>query len=284
MKQGQFPTVFNLTDLNGQNGFKIDAESGCGAYCGWTGYAVSSAGDINGDGFADFMVGAPYGTGRTYVVFGQPEVGSSGLISLATLNGTNGFKIDGEASNDWSGAAISAAGDVNGDGYDDLIIGAYRHNQQIGRSYVVFGGPGVGKSGVVNLANLNGLNGFKLDGEVSTFDESGFSVSGAGDVNGDGYADVMIGSPNHNNSHGRTYVVFGGTGIVGNGGLLNLTNLNGTNGFKIDGELAWEGQSGWSVSAAGDINGDGRSDLIVGVLRLTTEKVDEVMCSLETLT
>ena len=166
MKQGQFPTVFNLTDLNGQNGFKIDADSGCyvGSAC-WMGYAVSQAGDINGDGYADFMVGAPYAD-RTYVVFGQPEVGSSGLISLATLNGANGFKIDGEALNDWSGTAVSAAGDVNGDGHDDLIIGAYRHNQQIGRSYVVFGGPGVGNTGIVNLANLNGLNGFKLDGEV----------------------------------------------------------------------------------------------------------------------
>ena len=263
MKQGQFPTVFNLTDLNGQNGFKIDADSGCyiGSAC-WTGYAVSQAGDINGDGYADFIVGAPYSDG-TYVVFGQPEVGSSGLISLVTLNGTNGFKIDGEALNDLSGVTVSAAGDINGDGHDDLIIGAYRHNVHIGRSYVVFGGPGVGNTGVISLANLNGLNGFKLDGEVS-FDESGFSVSGAGDVNGDGYADVMIGSPNHNGFHGRTYIVFGGHGIMGNGGLFNLTNLNGTNGFKIDGELAWEGLSGWSVSAAGDINGDGKSDLIMG--------------------
>ena len=127
------------------------------------------------------------------MVFGGPGVGSSGDILLSSLNGTNGFKLDGEVSNDYSGNSVSAAGDINGDGYADLLIGAPQHAIRTGRSYVVFGGSGVGGSGDILLSNLNGTNGFKLDGEVGG-DVSGASVNAAGDINGDGYADLLIGA------------------------------------------------------------------------------------------
>ncbi len=81
-------------------------------------------------------------TGRSYVVFGGPGVagvGSSGDILLSSLNGVNGFKLDGEVSGDYSGYSVSAAGDINGDGINDIIIGAYGHNSYAGRSYVIFG-------------------------------------------------------------------------------------------------------------------------------------------------
>ena len=83
------------------------------------------------------------------MLFGGPGVGSSGNISLSSLNGTNGFKLDGENNNDESGSSVSAAGDINGDGYADLLISAYHYppGSAKGRSYVVFGGPGVGGSG-----------------------------------------------------------------------------------------------------------------------------------------
>ncbi|MBS0351663.1 MAG: FG-GAP repeat protein, partial [Proteobacteria bacterium] len=100
MKQGQFPAILNLTDLNGKNGFKLDGE----AANDLSGYSVSAAGDINGDGIADLLIGA-YGhnssTGRSYVVFGGTEVGSSGLISLSGLNGATGFKLDDETTGDY---------------------------------------------------------------------------------------------------------------------------------------------------------------------------------------
>ena len=80
-------------------------------------------------------------------------VGSQGLVSLSTLNGTNGFKLDGEAVNDDSGYSVSPAGDFNGDGYADLLIGAPGHASYTGRSYVVYGGRGVGSQGLVSLSS-----------------------------------------------------------------------------------------------------------------------------------
>ncbi len=105
------------------------------------------------------------------------------------MNGTNGFKLDGENRGDFSGRSVSSAGDINNDGYADLLIGAAGYPASggldgKGRGYVVFGGLGVGASGQIALSSLNGANGFKLDGE-SNGDGTGYSVSAAGDINGD---------------------------------------------------------------------------------------------------
>ena len=137
---------------------------------------------------------------------------SVGIFNLSSLDGSNGFKLNGENNGDYSGYPVNAAGDINGDGHADLIIGAsgylgLGHNGK-GRSYVVFGGPGVGSNGVFNLSTLTGVSGFKLDGE-SINDLSGFSVNTAGDINGDGVVDLLIGAYGHNSSTGRSYVVFG---------------------------------------------------------------------------
>ncbi len=97
---------------------------------------------------------------------GAPPSQFPAVINLSDLNGQNGFKIDGENNGDYSGNSVSAAGDINGDGYGDLIIGAPYCAERIGRVYAVFGGPEVGSQGVLSLSSLNGANGFKLDGET----------------------------------------------------------------------------------------------------------------------
>jgi hypothetical protein len=263
------PNPFELSELDGTNGFAMDGES----VGDRLGHSVSAAGDVNGDGFGDIIVGAARAdangiseAGRSYLVFGT----NSGLpdpLDLSTLNGLNGTFLNGESVRDFSGVYVSAAGDVNGDGIDDLILGATgadpKGNSNAGRSYVVFGSE-FGLPNPINLSTLDGIHGFVLNGEAAG-DRSGVSVSTAGDVNGDGIGDLIIGAPdaepNGKSFAGRSYVIFGS--MSNSPDPINLSTLDGTNGFVLNGEAAGD-RSGVSVSGAGDINGDGISDVIIG--------------------
>ena len=264
-----FSASFDLSSLDGSNGFVINGIDASDA----SGGSVSGAGDINGDGFDDLIIGAssadPNGNnngGESYVVFGT-GAGFSASFDLSSLDGSNGFVINGIDASDFSGGSVSGAGDINGDGFDDLIIGAGgadpNGNSHAGESYVVFGS-GAGFSASFDLSSLNGSNGFVING-IDEFDNSGVSVSGAGDVNGDGFDDLIIGAfdadPNGNSGAGESYVVFGtGAGFSAD---FDLSSLNGSNGFVINGVDGFD-FSGASVSGAGDINGDGFDDLIIG--------------------
>ena len=261
-----FPATLDLATLNDTNGFQISGEFAAARF----GFTLASAGDVNGDGFDDLIIGAPDASpnglysGATYVVFGKAG-GFSANLDVSTLNGTNGFQITGEAVGDKSGFSVNSAGDVNGDGFDDLIIGAASadpNGSSSGATYVVFG-KASGFSSNLDLAALDGTNGFQINGEAAG-DFSGISASSAGDINGDGFDDMIIGAfradPNGSAS-GASYVVFGHAG--GFSATLELSTLDGTNGFQISGEAAYA-QSGFSVASAGDVNGDGFDDLIIG--------------------
>ncbi len=257
-------TLVQLSDLAaGAGGFAIDGKAYDAA-----GVSVSEAGDVNGDGIADLIVGASgvdsngVNSGSSYVVFGKA---TGTLVQITDVTaGTGGFAIDGEAANDDSGYSVSAAGDVNGDGLADLIVGALGadpNGSSSGRSYVVFG---KATGTLIQLSDVTaGTGGFTISGEAAG-DVAGLSVSTAGDVNGDGLADVIVGAryadPNGAQS-GRSYVVFG----KANGANVQLSDvaLFGTGGFAINGEVAGD-EAGFSVSGAGDVNGDGLADLIVG--------------------
>jgi len=254
-----FSTEFNLSDLDGSNGFAIPGLDPDNPEL----FSVSGAGDINGDGFDDLLIGAP-AAGESYVIFGGNQ-GFSASFNLSEVDGSNGFLIPGIEARDLSGRSVSAAGDINGDGIDDIVIGAPRSDSQgnySGASYVVFGrNQGFGER--LNLSELNGENGFAVNA-IEGGDFSGWSVSATGDINGDAIDDLLISalraSPNGNDSAGQSYVVFGKNQDFSPS--LNLSDLDGSNGFVINGINA-DDRSGRSVSGAGDINGDGLNDLII---------------------
>ena len=266
-----FGSSFDLGQLDGANGFVISAL----ALRDGTGQSVTGLGDIDGDGIDDFAVGAPgadgaFGnssfTGEVYVIMGN-AAGFGTSFDLSTLNGPNGFVINAIATTAGLGTSVSNIGDVNGDGLADILISAPDADNSAGLSaagqaYVIYGSTSF--AGSLDLSTLNGLNGFAVDG-VNQSDLTGFNVSGIGDFNGDGVDDFIIsaiqGDPNGNNAAGQTYVLFGGN--FGANAVFDLTTLDGTNGFALFGGDAFD-FSGEGVSGAGDVNGDGFADLLIG--------------------
>jgi len=263
-----FDATVDVTALDGTDGFAINgANAGDNA-----GFRVDSAGDVNGDGIDDMMIGA-YGadnhgdrSGSTYIVYGDAD-GTDPTFDLNDIDGSNGFRLDGVKELDRAGVALSKAGDINGDGYADVIIGASSAAQggdaNVGESYVVFGGE-PGADAVIDLADLDGTNGFRMTG-LDAQDWFGRSVSGGGDINGDGFDDFIIGAPGGDPAGkpngGEAYVVFGKAN--GFDAALDVSQLDGTNGFRIDAPATGD-EAGFRVDFAGDVNGDGFADLLVG--------------------
>ena len=258
-----FPSVLELSTLSGSNGVTFNGIDSADH----AGRSVAAAGDINGDGLADLVIGAPDAdpnanfSGECYVVFGKNGVFSSPL-SLSLLNGSNGFIIHGEALFDGAGASVAAAGDINHDGFDDLLIGAPDASASAdfaGSTYVVFG-TDQGFASPFELSSLDGTNGFVITG-IAEYDASGTSVSGIGDFNDDGIDDLVIGAPFASGGAGASYIVFG-SALAWNA-TFSLSDIDGNNGVTIVGQQSGD-SLGTSVSRAGDVNQDGVQDVVLG--------------------
>ncbi len=268
----------NIGTPGHMEGFRIDGAQAGHNTGGWS--SISDAGDVNGDGLDDMIIGVKlanyngYWSGSAFVVFGKASNWNTvDLADIGTPGNAEGFRIDGVDQNDLAGKSVSGTGDVSGDGYDDVIVGARlvanNGRQASGSAYIVFGDPN--RTGTIDLADIgtpDNEEGFRIDG-ARAGDEAGLSVSGAGDVNGDNIPDVIVGAPGADNiglSSGSAYVVFGKVSNWNTVDLADIGTPDNAEGFRIDGASRGD-EAGWSVSGAGDINGDNIPDVIVGAPR-----------------
>jgi len=245
------PASMTTDDLDGTNGFSIAGLSANDKI----GASFDAIGDVSGDGIDDFVIGAPNQDtttgGSAYVVFGNAN-GFGSSLNLSALNGTNGFRIIGEDGALLTGGAVSNAGDVNGDGINDLIIGASDADKpgaaDVGAAYIVLG---------------------QSNGYGSTID--------LGAINDDGFDDIIVGAPASNAADGAAYVIYGATDVTS----LSSRNYSGLNSdfdgngfddilffngdtrtvgqFVMDG-ASWAGVgsagTGWAARGTGIMDGD----------------------------
>ncbi|WP_028888031.1 T9SS C-terminal target domain-containing protein [Tenacibaculum ovolyticum] len=249
--------------LDGTDGFKIHNDVIGGGNFQYSGYQVSTAGDINNDGIDDLMFSDPFRRnplgselGTIYVVFGK-TTGFSPVFNLSNINGTNGFVFLGTDAYDQSGKSIDSAGDINNDGINDIIIGAStgRGTNNSGTCYVIYGKTGSFPA-QLRGSDLNGANGFIIKGDVDG-EQIGYGVIGLGDVNGDGIDDVGF----EGGGKKKTYVLFGKTGSFP--AIVATATINGSNGFYAD-ISSFTSSYYRSIMGVGDVNNDGIKDMLFG--------------------
>jgi hypothetical protein len=254
----------DLASLPSGLGFRIDGETQSSS----AGWSVASAGHFNNDSYDDLIIGANGtdhngpGSGCCYVLYGK----ASGFVNtnLDGLTTAPGFRIDGVAGTRL-GTSVASAGDINNDGYDDLIVGAYEADfngrSGSGSAYVIYGGASSFSN--FTLDDLPTTAGFRIDGAAAD-DDFGYNVASAGDVNNDTYDDVIVGAQRADfpgrDDCGTAYVIFGKPTFAGN---IDVSNMLTTVGFRMVGAFE-DAYAGYAVASAGDLDNDNFDDILVG--------------------
>ncbi len=218
------------------------------------GQSVSHAGDVNGDGYSDIIIGAPeYDNGTTdegaaFIFYGSAD----GIVNTVEAI------LDNNQANSRMGNSVAGVGDVNGDGYSDVVVGAYLYtNPQVneGAIYIYHGSA----SGISSTPTTT----IESDAIFAYF---GFNASGAGDVNGDGYSDIIVGAYRFFNdklNEGAFYIYHG-----------SASGINPIAAIRVEGNVTGA-RMGYSVAGAGDVNGDGYSDVIAGAPFYANSEAEE---------
>jgi hypothetical protein len=257
-----------LAALTSSQGFSVSGAVP-GAGCG---YSVSNAGDVNNDGYDDAVIGCPSDS-SAYVIYGGARESLTDIYLVDGLSSSRGFLISGGGAFENTGYSVGDAGDVNGDGYSDIVVGIIGkwlmvtnitltlvcccagHSSYTGAVAVIFG-KAVGTTVALNTSMDRTV--CVLHYGARAWDKTGYSVSGANDVNADGYADIVVGAPYGNQGTGCAYIIFGSKSPTS----VLLSNM-GTSGYIVNGE-SYDDSFGESVNRADDINGDGLPDVIIG--------------------
>ncbi|AUM11349.1 Ig-like domain-containing protein [Ketobacter alkanivorans] len=273
-------TTLDVTFLRAEDGFFITGAETSTVYFG---HSISSGGDFNGDGFEDLAIGVPDSNlsntsgGFAYLVYGKAGATRSG-IAMTSLSASDGFEVDGADTADYAGSVVDISGDLNGDGYDDMIVVASRADDGAttgGNIYVIWGN---GSPSGINLSSdfnrtsgFTNSKGFVITGHESS-DEIGMYnsyepnnaqfIDASGDFNGDGINDLLIGheqGDENATNGGYVYVIFGQSGATRANFRLDAY---ATHGFRV-----YSSETGAHVGRAqylGDYNGDGYSDVMIG--------------------
>ncbi len=240
--------TFSLADAD----YKILGES----ERDYAGYALSSAGDVDGDGLDDLLVGASgHESGGRFAGAAYVILASSLASDPPTDLSQADYKFVGESTENWAGYSVSTAGDVDGDGLADLLVGADgdEGGWQAHASYLILGGS-LGSTSTLDLSQAD----YKFIGE-SSYDYAS-QVSTAGDVDGDGLDDIIIGAGGRDEgatNAGAAYVILGSS--LTEPGTVDLAVAD----YVLLGERSGD-SAGSTVSDAGDVDGDGLSDIMVG--------------------
>ena len=238
---------------------------------------VEFIGDINNDGYEDIAFlnpGEAAGEG-VRVVLGSANPAAT--IDLTDTSQGNVFYLEGSFTETEFGASVAGAGDINNDGFDDLIIGSPKGGgtNDPGRGYVLFGHGGAFADRNFSVNPLDGSDGFVIQGHVvgASGYRLGTAVAGVGDFNADGIDDLAISTILKNNNRGAVFVVFGrDTPFAAS---MNIIDLDASTGIIIDGGTAntYDIESfGSRITSAGDFNGDGFADIAISSYQSDVEK------------
>ncbi|NRA73484.1 MAG: FG-GAP repeat protein [Rickettsiales bacterium] len=235
----------NTTNMDSSQGIKIYGNIG----------HITGVGDINADGFDDFLIGVPTGgdyyQGVCYIIYGASNLQD---IDLDKFDSSQGITITGANYGDSAGYFISNAGDVNNDGYDDFLIGTSDTGtgSDSGKLYLLFGGTSLTNIDLASLASSQGITIYLSSTYIT-------AATALQDVNSDGYDDILINTLYMDSSEtGYSYLIFGHSSWSN----MNLANFDISQGITIQDTNNYN-DVGWDIGGTGDVNADGYNDFLI---------------------